>query len=69
MIRVKFVNQRKQLHWIYKYVVYSEKHNEVRDDAAHSSKSISTGAQYVTLDNKIKCLRLALFFFFLQPQQ
>jgi hypothetical protein len=25
-------------------------------------KSISTGAQYVTLDNKIKCLRLAFFW-------
>jgi hypothetical protein len=25
-------------------------------------KSISTGAQYVTLDNKIKCLSLAVFF-------
>jgi hypothetical protein len=25
-------------------------------------KSISTGAQYVTLDNKIKCLSLAIFF-------
>jgi hypothetical protein len=31
------------------------------------SKSISTGAQYVTLDNKIKCLSLA--FFFWQPHQ
>jgi len=27
------------------------------------SKSISTGAQYVTLDNKIKCLSFAVFFF------
>ncbi len=26
------------------------------------AKSISTGAQYVTLDNKIKCLSLAVFF-------
>jgi hypothetical protein len=26
-------------------------------------KSISTSAQYVTLDNKIKCLSLALFSF------
>jgi hypothetical protein len=25
-------------------------------------KNISTGAQYVTLDNKVKCLSLALFF-------
>jgi hypothetical protein len=25
-------------------------------------KNISTGAQYVTLDNKIKCLSLAVFF-------
>jgi hypothetical protein len=24
--------------------------------------SISTGAQYVTLDNKIKCLSVAVFF-------
>jgi hypothetical protein len=29
------------------------------DDKA---KSISTGAQYVTLDNEIKCLSLELFF-------
>jgi hypothetical protein len=28
----------------------------------HSSKSISTGAQDVTLDNIIKCLSLALCF-------
>jgi hypothetical protein len=27
----------------------------------HKHKSISTGAQYVTLDNKIKCLSLADF--------
>jgi len=27
-----------------------------------SLKSISTSAQYVTLDNKIKCLSLAVFF-------
>jgi hypothetical protein len=32
------------------------------------SKSISTGAQYVTLENKIKCLSIA-FFFFWQPHQ
>jgi hypothetical protein len=32
------------------------------------SKSISTGAQYVTLDNKIKCLSLAEFVFG-QPHQ
>jgi hypothetical protein len=25
--------------------------------------SLSTGAQYVTLDNKIKCLSLVVFFF------
>jgi hypothetical protein len=30
-------------------------------------KSISTGAHYVTLDNKIKCLRLAVFLG--QPHQ
>jgi hypothetical protein len=29
--------------------------------------SISTGAQYVTLDNKIKCLSLAGFFSFGNP--
>ncbi len=28
----------------------------------HYPWSISTSAQYVTLDNKIKCLSLALFF-------
>jgi hypothetical protein len=27
-----------------------------------ATKSISAGAQYVTLDNKIKCLSLAVFF-------
>ncbi len=27
----------------------------------HKHTSISTGAQYVTLDNKIKCLNLAIF--------
>jgi hypothetical protein len=32
--------------------------------------SLSTGAQYVTLDNKIKCLSLVVvFFFFGQPHQ
>jgi hypothetical protein len=29
--------------------------------AGDDSESISTGAQYVTLDNKIKCLSLAVF--------
>jgi hypothetical protein len=29
--------------------------------------SISTGAQYVTLDNKIKCLSLAAFFLATPP--
>jgi hypothetical protein len=33
----------------------------------YQCKSISTGAQYVTLPNKIKCLSLA--FFFWQPPQ
>jgi hypothetical protein len=33
----------------------------------HISKSISTGAQYVTLDNKIKCLSLAVFFWATPP--
>jgi hypothetical protein len=28
----------------------------------HKHKSISTGAQYVTLNNKIKCLSLAVYF-------
>jgi hypothetical protein len=28
-----------------------------------NNKSISTGSQYVTLDNKIKCLSLAVLFF------
>jgi hypothetical protein len=27
-----------------------------------ATKRISTGAQYVTLDNKIKCVSLAVFF-------
>jgi hypothetical protein len=31
------------------------------------TKSISNGAQYATLDSKIKCLNLAVFFS--QPQQ
>jgi hypothetical protein len=31
------------------------------------TKSISTGAQYVTLDNKIKCLSLSFFFWATQP--
>jgi len=30
-------------------------------------KSISTGSQYVTLDNKIKCLSLAVLFFATPP--
>jgi hypothetical protein len=30
-------------------------------------KSISTGAQYVTLDNKIKCLSIAVFLFLATP--
>ncbi len=30
-------------------------------------KSISTDTQYVTLDNKIKCLSLAVFFFLATP--
>jgi hypothetical protein len=30
---------------------------------SHPAKSISTSAQYVTLDNKIKCLSLAVFSF------
>ncbi len=31
------------------------------------TNSISTGAQYVTLDNKIKCLSLAFLFSFFFP--
>jgi hypothetical protein len=30
-------------------------------------KSISTGAQYVTLDNKIKCLSIAVLFLAIPP--
>jgi hypothetical protein len=35
--------------------------------ASNLPKSISTGAQYVTLDNKIKCLSLAVFFLASNP--
>jgi hypothetical protein len=34
---------------------------------AHRHKSISTGAQYITLDNKMKCLNVAVFFW--QPHE
>jgi hypothetical protein len=33
----------------------------------HETKSISNGAQYVTLDSKIKCLSLAVFFLATPP--
>jgi hypothetical protein len=41
---------------------------DVKEQTVHclivvvTCKSISNGAQYVTLDNKIKCLNLAVFF-------
>jgi hypothetical protein len=47
-------------------------HPSIRMIKVQHTNSISTGgARYVTLDNKIKCLSLALFFFlfFWQPHQ
>ncbi len=32
-----------------------------------NTRSISNGAQYVTLDSKIKCLSLAIFFLTIPP--
>jgi hypothetical protein len=32
-----------------------------------NTRSISNGAQYVTLDSKIKCLSLAVFFLAIPP--
>jgi hypothetical protein len=36
-------------------------------NSSECTKSISTGAHYVTLDNKIKCLRLAVFILATPP--
>jgi hypothetical protein len=44
----------------------SSKHKNLKN--LFLSESISTGAEYVTLENKIKCLSLAVFFFW-QPHQ
>jgi hypothetical protein len=36
--------------------------SQTSHQSSAASKSTSTGAQYVTLDNKIKCLTLAFYF-------
>jgi hypothetical protein len=53
---------------IFRNLIFKKSHLDLRTSyvASCSSttapKSISTGAQYVTLDNKIKCLSVAVFF-------
>jgi hypothetical protein len=50
------IDRRKEDHFTLKYGVLGI-----------NIRSISNGAQYVTLDSKIKCLSLAVFFLTISP--